>query len=86
MNTVAMKFDKKLECWDEPRFISYVIFQWNIHSRKYKENEAIGKNQMSEAPSTPQIAGGGRCYSDEFVYIQQKNDEVEAHRINEDRS
>jgi hypothetical protein len=39
---------------------------------------------MSEAPSTLQIAGGGRCYSNELVYGQQKNNKVKAHRVNED--
>jgi len=84
MNTVATKLDKKLECGDERRFLSSVIFQWNTHARKYKENEAIGKNHMSEAPSILQIAGGGRCYSNELVYVQQKNNKVKAHRVNED--
>ena len=67
MNTVEIKLDKKLECWDERRFISSVILQWNIHARKYKENEAIGKNHVSEAPLTLQISGGGRCYPNELV-------------------
>jgi len=58
--------------------------QRNTHARKYEENEAIGENHVSEAPSTHQIAGGGRCDSNELVYVQQKNDEVEAHRVNED--
>jgi len=40
---------------------------------------------MSEAPSTHQIAGGGRCYSNELVCVQQKNNKVKAHRVNEDR-
>ena len=84
-NNVAMKLDKKLDCWDERHFFSSVILQWNGHARKYKENEAISKNHMSEAPSTHQIARGGRCYSNELVCVQQKNDEVEAHRVNEDR-
>jgi len=39
---------------------------------------------MSEAPSILQIAGGGRCYSNELVYVQQKNNKVKAHRVNED--
>ena len=84
MNTVAMQLDKKLKCWDERCFPSSVILQWNTDARKYKENEAIGKNQMSEAPSTLQIAGRWRCYSNELVYVQRKNDEVETHRVNED--
>ena len=86
MNTVAMKLDKKLEWWDERHFLSYVILQWNIHARKDEENEAIGKNHVSEAPLTLQISGGGRCYPNELVYGQQKNDEVKAHRVNEDCS
>jgi len=86
MNTVATKLDKKLECRDEWHSLSSVILRWNIHARKYKENEAIGKNQMSEAPSTLQIARGRRFYSNELVYIQQKNDEVKAHRVNQDRN
>jgi len=80
-NTVATKLDKKLECWDERHLLSSVV----THARKYKENEAISKNHLSEAPSTHQLAGGGRCYSNELVCVQQKNDEVEAHRVNEDR-
>jgi hypothetical protein len=44
--------------------------QGNIHARKYEENEAIGENHLSEAPSTHQIAGGGRCDSNELVYVQ----------------
>ena len=84
-NTVAIKLDKKLECWDQ-RFLSSARLQWNAHARKYKENEAIGKKYMSGVPLTLQIAGGGRCYSNELVYSQQKNDEVKAHRVNEDCS
>ena len=86
MNTVAMKLDKKLECWGEWWFLSSVRLQWNTHARKDKENEAIGKNHMSEAPSTHRLAGGGRCYPNELVYGQEKNDEVEAHRVKEDCS
>jgi len=84
MNTVAMKLDKKLECGGERHFFSSLILQWNTHARKYKENEAVGKNHMSEASSILQITGGGKFYSNELVYIQQKNDKVEAHWVNED--
>jgi hypothetical protein len=40
---------------------------------------------MSDAPSTLQIARGGRCYSNELVYVQQKDNKVKAHRVNQDR-
>ena len=86
MNTVAMKLDKKLECRDKRRFLSSVRLQWNTHSRKDEENEPIGKNNMGESPSTHRLAGGGICYPNELVYRQQKNDEVKAHRVNEDCS
>ena len=70
MNTVARRLDKKLEWWDEWHFLSSVRLQWNTHAREYEEDKAIGENHMSEAPSTHQIAGRGRCDSNELVYVQ----------------